>query len=82
MLCLNAKLSESGSTDFGVADVELGTFLTKNIQLNLPFVSSPMDTVSEVALRMPVLPQNDPLIAGRHGYCDGAVWGHRDYSLQ
>eukprot|EP00656_Telonema_subtile_P045491 TRINITY_DN5173_c0_g1_i2.p1 TRINITY_DN5173_c0_g1~~TRINITY_DN5173_c0_g1_i2.p1 ORF type:complete len:589 (-),score=186.13 TRINITY_DN5173_c0_g1_i2:42-1808(-) len=36
-----------GHIDFGVHDVELGTHLTRKIQLNLPFVSSPMDTVTE-----------------------------------
>eukprot|EP00658_Telonema_sp_P-2_P023995 TRINITY_DN19628_c0_g1_i2.p2 TRINITY_DN19628_c0_g1~~TRINITY_DN19628_c0_g1_i2.p2 ORF type:complete len:251 (+),score=97.37 TRINITY_DN19628_c0_g1_i2:83-835(+) len=36
-----------GHINFGVDEVNLGTFVTKNIQLNLPFVSSPMDTVTE-----------------------------------
>lgn len=33
--------------DFGVNEVSLQTQFTRDIQLNLPFVSSPMDTVTE-----------------------------------
>lgn len=36
-----------GRIDFGVDDVSLRTRLTTHISLNLPFVSSPMDTVTE-----------------------------------
>lgn len=36
-----------GSINFGVADVDLSTNITKNIRLNHPLCSSPMDTVTE-----------------------------------
>ena len=36
-----------GYIDFGVDEVSLATRLTRNIPLNFPFVSSPMDTVTE-----------------------------------
>ena len=36
-----------GAIDFGCDDVQLQTRVTRNISLNLPFVSSPMDTVTE-----------------------------------
>ncbi len=36
-----------GYIDFGVNDVLLKTKLTRNIELQLPFISSPMDTVTE-----------------------------------
>jgi IMP dehydrogenase len=42
---------------FGVNDVNLATSFTRDIRLNLPFVSSPMDTVteSEMAIYMALL---------------------------
>jgi len=36
-----------GSISFGAAEVELATHCTKKIRLNAPFISSPMDTVTE-----------------------------------
>ena len=39
-----------GYSDFGRDDVDLSTQLTKKIQLQAPFVSSPMDTVTDSAL--------------------------------
>eukprot|EP00559_Dactyliosolen_fragilissimus_P006497 CAMPEP_0184860146 /NCGR_PEP_ID=MMETSP0580-20130426/5096_1 /TAXON_ID=1118495 /ORGANISM="Dactyliosolen fragilissimus" /LENGTH=541 /DNA_ID=CAMNT_0027357159 /DNA_START=372 /DNA_END=1997 /DNA_ORIENTATION=+ len=36
-----------GHIYFGLNDVKIETKITKNIKLNLPFVSSPMDTVTE-----------------------------------
>lgn len=37
-------------TDFSRSDIDFSTHLTKKIKLNIPFVSSPMDTVTEHAL--------------------------------
>ncbi|MCX8147416.1 MAG: IMP dehydrogenase [Candidatus Woesearchaeota archaeon] len=36
-----------GITNFEVKDVDMSTYLSKNIRINLPFLSSPMDTVTE-----------------------------------
>ena len=36
-----------GHIHFGVGDVDISSQLTRNIKLNAPFVSSPMDTVTE-----------------------------------
>ena len=43
-----------GEINFGCDDVQLQTKVTRNVSLNLPFVSSPMDTVteSEMAIQM------------------------------
>uniref|UniRef100_A0A7S2A4Q9 Inosine-5'-monophosphate dehydrogenase n=2 Tax=Ditylum brightwellii TaxID=49249 RepID=A0A7S2A4Q9_9STRA len=39
-----------GHIGFGLGDVDISTNVTKNIKLQLPFVSSPMDTVTEAAM--------------------------------
>ena len=39
-----------GHIDFGLNDVDISTKLTKNLSLRLPFVSSPMDTVTEAKM--------------------------------
>lgn len=39
-----------GHINFGLNDVDISTNLTKNIKLNVPFVSSPMDTVTEAKM--------------------------------
>lgn len=39
-----------GFADFSRSDIDLETWITKNIRLQLPFVSSPMDTVTEANL--------------------------------
>src|SRR5690242_12455665 len=39
-----------GYSDFSRSEIDLSTQLTRNIKLTLPFVSAPMDTVTESSL--------------------------------
>jgi len=39
-----------GHIDFSVEEVDLSTYLTRNIKLNAPIISSPMDTVTEAKM--------------------------------
>jgi len=43
-------LLRPGYSDFKRQEISLGTKLTKKINLSIPFVSSPMDTVTESSL--------------------------------
>lgn len=45
-------LLKPGYSDFSRSDIHLSTKLTKNISLDLPFVSAPMDTVTESKLAL------------------------------
>lgn len=49
-LTFDDVISLPGMIDFGVHDVELNSNVTRNIKLNIPFCSSPMDTVTEEAM--------------------------------
>ena len=42
------------ASDFTPNEVELSTFLTKTVKLNIPFMSSAMDTVTESAMAIAI----------------------------
>ena len=49
-LTFNDVLLLPGYSDFTRRDINLSTYLTRKIKLEIPFVSSPMDTVTEARL--------------------------------
>lgn len=49
-LTFNDVLLLPGYSDFSRSDINLSTNLTKKIKLQIPFISSPMDTVTEAKL--------------------------------
>lgn len=49
-LTFNDVLLVPGFSDFSRADINLETYLTKKIKLKIPFISAPMDTVTESRL--------------------------------
>lgn len=49
-LTFNDVLLLPGYSDFTRRDINLSTYLTRKIKLEIPFVSSPMDTVTEASL--------------------------------
>src|SRR6266849_622272 len=56
-ITLDDVLLIPGYSDFSRSEIELSTQLTKKIKLDLPFVSAPMDTVTESKLAITLAQQ-------------------------
>src|SRR3989344_5624441 len=73
MICLPAQPYCPSYSDFTRKDVDLSTKLTKKINLSIPFVSSPMDTVTESELAIELAKLGGIGIIHRNLTIDGQV---------